>query len=41
MARDHRKLQVFGDAHRLVLTICNQTRDFPRDERSALRLRIR
>ena len=41
MARDHRKLRVLGDAHRLVLAIYNQTRDFPRDEWYALRLQIR
>jgi four helix bundle protein len=41
MARDHRKLRVFGDAHQLVLLIYKRTRNFPRDEWYALRLQTR
>jgi four helix bundle protein len=41
MARDHRKLRVFHDAHRLILAIYRQTRDFPRDEWFGLRSQIR
>jgi len=32
MSRDHRKLRVFDDAHRLVLLIYRHTRHFPKDE---------
>jgi hypothetical protein len=32
MARDHRRLRVFTEAHELVLAIYRETRDFPRDE---------
>jgi four helix bundle protein len=39
MARDHRKLRVFADAHGLVPAIYKQTRDFPREE--PLRMQIR
>ena len=41
MARDHRKLRVFADAHQLTLAIYKQTRNFPRDEWYALRLQMR
>jgi four helix bundle protein len=41
MARDHRKLRVFQDAHQLTLSIYNHTRDFPRDEWFGLRLQMR
>ena len=41
MARDHRKLRVFADAHQLTLAIYKHTRDFPRDEWYALRLQMR
>jgi four helix bundle protein len=41
MARDHRKLRVFHDAHRQVLSIYKHTRSFPRDEWYALRLQMR
>jgi four helix bundle protein len=32
MARDHRKLRVFQDAHQLTLAIYKHTCNFPRDE---------
>ena len=41
MARDHRKLRVFADAHQLTLAIYKHTRNFPRDEWYALRLQMR
>jgi four helix bundle protein len=41
MARDHRKLRVFHDAHGQVLSIYKHTRNFPRDEWYALRLQMR
>jgi four helix bundle protein len=41
MARDHRKLRVFVDAHQLTLLIYKHTRNFPRDEWYVLRLQMR
>ena len=41
MARDHRKLRVFVDAHQQALAIYKHTRHFPRDEWYALRLQMR
>ena len=41
MARDHRKLRVFHDAHRLVLAIYRQTKHFPKDEWFGLRAQLR
>ena len=41
MARDHRKLRVFHDAHALTLAIYKQTRNFPREEWYALRQQMR
>ena len=41
MARDHRKLRVFADAHQQTLAIYKHTRDFPRNEWYALRLQMR
>jgi four helix bundle protein len=41
MARDHRKLRVFHDAHGEVLSIYKHTRNFPRDEWYALRVQMR
>jgi four helix bundle protein len=41
MARDHRKLRVFGEAHELTLLIYNHTRNFPRDEWYGLRMQLR
>ena len=41
MARDHRKLRVFHDAHELVLAIYRETKDFPREEWYGLRAQIR
>ena len=41
MARDHRKLRVFADAHALTLLIYQHTRNFPRDEWYGLRLQMR
>ena len=32
MARDHRKLRVFHEAHELTLAIYKETRNFPREE---------
>ena len=41
MSRDHRKLRVFHQAHKLTLAIYQHTRDFPRDEWFGLRAQIR
>ena len=41
MSRDHRKLHVFHDSHRLVLAIYRATKDFPRDEWFGIRLQMR
>ena len=41
MARDHRRLRVFADAHGLTLAIYNHTRNLPRDEWYAIRLQLR
>ena len=41
MSRDHRKLRVFHQAHKLTLAIYQRTHDFPRDEWFGLRARIR
>ncbi len=41
MARDHRKLRVFDDAHALVPSIYKITKDFPKDEWYGLRAQIR
>jgi four helix bundle protein len=41
MSRDHRKLRVFHDSHRLVLAIYKHTRQFPREEWFGIRLQIR
>ena len=41
MARDHRKLRVFQDAHQLTLNMYKRTRNFPRDEWFGLRLQMR
>jgi four helix bundle protein len=41
MARDHRKLRVFHDAHALTLAIYKSTRNFPREEWYALRQQMR
>ena len=41
MARDHRKLRVFHDAHALTFRIYRETRHFPRDEWFGLRLQLR
>jgi len=40
-ARDHRKLRVFHDAHRLTLAIYKHTKNFPKDEWYGLRAQIR
>lgn len=40
MARDHRKLRVFHDAHRLTLAIYKHTKNFPKDEWYGLRAQI-
>ena len=41
MSRDHRKLHVFQDAHKLVLAIYRSTKEFPRDEWYGLRAQMR
>ncbi|HEY5617120.1 MAG TPA: four helix bundle protein [Vicinamibacterales bacterium] len=41
MARDHRRLRVFNEAHELVLAIYEETRNFPRDEWFGIRAQIR
>jgi four helix bundle protein len=41
MSRDHRKLQVFQDAHKLVLAIYRGTKEFPREEWFGLRAQMR
>ena len=41
MARDHRKLRVFHDAHRLTLAIYKHTKNFPKEEWYGLRAQIR
>src|SRR3712207_5877566 len=41
MSRDHRKLRVFHDAHRLTLAIYKHTKNFPKDEWFGLRLQMR
>ena len=41
MSRDHRKLRVFHDAHRLTILIYKHTRAFPRDEWFGIRAQMR
>ena len=41
MARDHRKLRVFHQAHDLTIAIYKSTRDFPRDEWFGTRAQLR
>jgi four helix bundle protein len=41
MARDHRKLRVFHNAHQLMLAINRQTKTFPKDEWFGMRLQMR
>ena len=41
MSRDHRKLRVFHDSHRLALAIYKHTKTFPKDEWFGLRLQMR
>ena len=41
MSRDHRKLRVFHQAHKLTLAIYQHTHDFPRDEPRIANLRTR
>ena len=41
MARDHRRLRVYHEAHSLTITIYNETRNFPRDEWFGIRAQIR
>jgi four helix bundle protein len=41
MSRDHRKLRVFEEAHRLTLAIYKHTKNFPKEEWFGLRAQIR
>ena len=41
MARDHRKLRVFEEAHRLTLAIYKHTKNFPKEEWYGLRAQLR
>lgn len=41
MSRDHRKLRVFHDAHKLVLAIYQDTKNFPKDEWFGIRQQLR
>jgi four helix bundle protein len=41
MSRDHRKLRVFHDAHRLTLAIYRDTKNFPKEEWFGMRMQIR
>jgi four helix bundle protein len=41
MARDHRRLRVFQEAHQLILAIYKETRNFPRDEWFGIRAQVR
>ena len=41
MARDHRRLRVFHEAHQLTIAIYKETKDFPRDEWFGIRAQIR
>ena len=41
MARDHRRLRVFHEAHQLILAIYQETRNFPRDEWFGIRAQVR
>ena len=41
MARDHRRLRVFHEAHRLTAAIYKETRAFPRDEWYGMRAQMR
>jgi four helix bundle protein len=41
MARDHRKLRVFHDAHQLALAIYRETKAFPKEEWFGLRPQMR
>ena len=41
MSRDHRKLRVFHDSHRLVLAVYGHTRKFPKEEWFGIRLQMR
>ena len=41
MSRDHRKLRVFNDAHRLTLAIYKHTKGFPKEEWFGIRQQMR
>jgi four helix bundle protein len=41
MSRDHQKLRVFHQAHKLALAIYKHTRDFPREEWFGIRTQMR
>ena len=41
MSRDHTKLRVFHDAHRMALSIYQHTRDFSKEEQFGMRVQLR
>ncbi len=41
MSRDHNKLRVFSDAHRLTLARYQETKNFPKDEQFGVRVQLR
>ena len=41
MARDHRRLRAFNEAHQLILAIYKETQIFPRDEWFGIRAQVR
>ena len=41
MARDHRRLRVYHEAHSLAIAIYRETPDFPRDEWFGIRSQVR
>jgi four helix bundle protein len=41
VARNHRKLRVFHDAHKLTLAIYRETKGFPKDEWFGMRAQMR
>ncbi len=41
MSRNHERLRVFHDAHRLAISVYRQSQEFPRDEWFGLRSQVR